>query len=53
MKRRPKNELTNDIGLLLDECRTIESKCKKLEYSIDEIKGEEKWDEDEDYKEAV
>lgn len=38
---------------MLDDCRTIESKCKMLEYSIEEIKGEENWDEDEDYKEAI
>jgi hypothetical protein len=41
------------VGLLLDECRTIESKCTMLQYSIDEIKKEEEWDKDPDFTEAV
>jgi hypothetical protein len=28
------------VGLLLDDCRTIESKCLMLEFSINEIKKE-------------
>jgi hypothetical protein len=50
---RPKEELTNDVGLLLDDCHALESKSKMLEFTIEEIKGEEGWEQDGDFRDAV
>ena len=50
---KPKEQLTNDVGLLLDGCLTLESKSCQLQFTIDEIKKEEDWEKDGDFREAV
>ena len=50
---RSKEELTNDVGLLLDDCNHLESKSKMLLFTIEEIKKEEEWEKDGDFREAV
>lgn len=50
---RPKNELTNDVGLLLDTIKSSENKIKMLQFSIKEIQSEDNWEGDADFTEAI